>query len=260
MLRYNQPMILIDGKTLSEKILIDLKKADLSKLSLHVILVGDDPSSVKYVSLKQKKCLEIGVNFHLHHLPVSTSEAELNKLVTQLNNDPSVTGFFIQLPLPKQINESNILLKIDPAKDVDGLNPNSSFSPAVVVGIVKLLENYQITFSQKNIVIVNDSNLIGQPLKKVLESKGGIVTLCNEHTSNLQLETQEADILISATGVKNLITDDFVKNGAVVVDVANGDVDFAGVSPKCSFITPTFGGVGPMTVACLLYNLVIVRS
>jgi methylenetetrahydrofolate dehydrogenase (NADP+)/methenyltetrahydrofolate cyclohydrolase len=148
------------------------------------------------------------------------------------------------------------LKAINPLKDVDGLNPASGVIPAVVVGIVKLLENYHIDFAGKNIVIVNDSDLIGQPLKRVLESKKGIVTICNDQTSNLQLVTQDADILVSATGVKDLITADFVKDGAVVVDAANGDVDFAPVSPKCSYITPTFGGVGPMTVACLLYNLV----
>jgi methylenetetrahydrofolate dehydrogenase (NADP+)/methenyltetrahydrofolate cyclohydrolase len=252
-------MQLLDGKTLSQKILADLKlKIENLKLkiNLHVILVGDDPGSVKYVALKQQKCLELGVNFQLHHLPVSTTESKLLTLINDLNRDKKVTGFFIQLPLPQEINESKILTAIDPLKDIDGLNSNSHFTPAVVVGIIKLLENYQIKFAGQNIVIVNDSDLIGQPLKKVLESKGGLITLCNGKTSNLQLVSQDADILISATGVKNLINANFVKDGAVVVDVANGDVDFAGVSPKCSFITPTFGGVGPMTVACLLYNTV----
>lgn len=249
-------MQLLDGKTLSEKILNDLKKSDLSKLSLQVILVGNDPSSVKYVNLKQKKCEELGIKFQLHHLPADTPETELMALVNKLNLDKKVTGYFIQLPLPRHLDKNKILLSIDPSKDVDGLNPNSGFTPAVVVGIIKLLENYQIDLTGKNIVIVNDSNLIGQPLKKALESKGGLVTLCNDQTTNLQLMTPDADILISATGVKNLITTDFVKNGAVVVDAANGDVDFADVSPKCSYITPTFGGVGPMTVASLLYNLI----
>jgi len=249
-------MIILDGKTLSAKILKDLKISDLSKLSLHVVLVGDDPSSVKYVSLKQKKCLELGINFQLHHLPKTVTEAELLSRISSLNSDRSVTGFFVQLPLSKNIDQSKILKSIDPQKDIDGLNPDSKFTPAVVVGIIKLLENYQIDFAGKNIVIVNDSDLIGQPLKKILESKGGIVSLCNENTSNLQLVTEDADILISATGVKNLITDDFVKEGAVVVDVGGGDVDFSDVCQKCSYITPTFGGVGPMTIACLLYNLV----
>jgi methylenetetrahydrofolate dehydrogenase (NADP+) / methenyltetrahydrofolate cyclohydrolase len=249
-------MILLDGKTLSEKILSDLKRSDLSKISLHVILVGDDPASVKYVSLKQKKCQELGIDFQLHHLPQTTAESKLLSLVKTLNRDTTVTGFFIQLPLPSIFDPPKILNSIDPQKDVDGLNPHSGFSPAVVVGIVKLLENYHLDFSKKNIVIVNDSDLIGQPLKKVLESKGGLVTLANGQTSSLPLVSQDADILISATGVKNLITADMVKDSAVVVDVANGDVDFAAVSPKCSYITPTFGGVGPMTVACLLYNLV----
>lgn len=249
-------MILLDGKTLSEKIISDLKKIDLNNISLNVILVGNDPSSVKYVSLKQKKCLELGLNFQLYHLNENTSELELLTLINTLNDNPDITGFFIQLPLPANFDQPKILSYINPKKDVDGLNPDSNFSPAVVVGIIKLLENYQIDLVQKNIVIVNDSNLIGQPLKKILESKGAIVTLCNDQTSSLQLVTQDADILVSAAGVKNIITADYVKSGAVVIDVANGDVDFATVSPKCSYITPTFGGVGPMTIACLLYNLI----
>jgi len=249
-------MILLDGQSLSQKILNDLKKSDLKKLSLHVVLVGDNPSSVKYVSLKENKCREIGINYQLHHLPDTASETEILSLINTLNQDPKVTGYFVQLPLPKNLDKTKILNSINLQKDIDGLNPSSGVIPAVVVGIVKLLENYQIGFIGKNIVIINDTDLIGQPLKKILESKGGIVTICNDQTSNLQLVTQDADILISATGVNNLITADFVKDGAVVVDVANGDVDFTEVSPKCSYITPTFGGIGPMTVACLLYNLV----
>lgn len=247
-------MILLDGQTLSEKIISSLSIPP--NISLHIILVGNDPSSVKYVSLKQKKCEEIGINFTLHHLSETATETELLSLINSLNSDPLVSGFFIQLPLSKNIDQSKILKSIDPKKDIDGLNPDSKFIPAVVVGIIKLLENYQIDFVSKNIVVVNDSDLIGQPLKKVLESKGGIVTLCNENTSNLQLVAEDADIVISATGVKNLIFADFVKDGAVVVDVGGGDVNFADVSTKCSYITPTFGGVGPMTIACLLYNLV----
>ena len=247
-------MIILDGRTLSEKIISSLSIPP--NISLHVILVGNDPSSVKYVSLKQKKCEEIGINFTLHHLSETATETELLSLINSLNSDPFVSGFFIQLPLPKNIDQSKIIKSIDPKKDIDGLNPDSKFTPAVVTGIIKLLENYQIDFAGKNIVVVNDSNLIGQPLKKVLESKGGIVTLCNENTSNLQLVTEDADILISAVGVKNIITNDFVKDGAVVIDVGGGDIDFADVCQKCSYITPTFGGVGPMTIACLLYNLI----
>jgi len=241
-------MNLLDGKTLASQIISNLH---FQNTSLHVILIGNDPSSVKYVALKEKKCAEVGVKFVLHHLPETTSETDLRSLIQILNTDPQVSGFFIQLP----IKYTQVLNLIDPQKDVDGLNPSSNFKPAVVVGIIRLLENYQISFDGKNIVIVNDSDLIGQPLKKIFESKNGLVTLCNDQTSNLSSVTTEADILISATGVKNIITADMVKNDAVVVDVANGDVDFANVAPKCSYITPTYGGVGPMTIASLLLNL-----
>lgn len=238
-------MILLDGKTLANQILSSLKFTDSS---LHIILVGNDPSSLKYVALKEKKCQEYGVKFTLHHL---VDDSTLPDLINQLNIDPTVDGFFIQLPIPNK----NLLNLINPQKDVDGLNPSSGITPAVVLGIIKLLENYQINFAHKNIVIINDSDLIGQPLKKIFESRGGIVTLCNERTTGLSSVTLDADILVSATGVKNLITADFVKEGSVVVDVANGDVDFATVATKTSFITPTHGGVGPMTIACLFSNL-----
>ncbi|MCX6726456.1 MAG: bifunctional 5,10-methylenetetrahydrofolate dehydrogenase/5,10-methenyltetrahydrofolate cyclohydrolase [Candidatus Shapirobacteria bacterium] len=237
-------MILLDGKTLSQQILNSLT---FSNTSLHVILVGDDPSSLKYVSLKEKKCLEVGVKFTLHHL---LDDSTLPFLINQLNTDPSVSGFFIQLP----IKNKELLKLISPQKDVDGLNPDSSFKPAVVIGIIKLLENYHLDFANKKIVIINDSDLIGKPLKEHFIS----AILCNDQTKDLSAITQTADLLISATGTKNIITADMVKDGAVVIDVANGDVDFEHVSPKCSYITPTFGGVGPMTIASLLYNLSLV--
>ena len=234
-------MILLDGKTLSEQILDSLKPINKS---LHVILIGDDPSSVKYVSLKQKKCQEVGVDFTLHHL---TDDQTLPDLIDKLNHDSLVDGFFVQLP----IKSKDFLKLISPTKDVDGLNPNSKFVPAVVVGIIKLLESYNLKFETQKVVIVNDSELIGQPLIKYFPQ----AILCNDQTKELANITQTADLLISATGIKNLITANMVKKGAVVVDVANGDVDFASVAPKCSYITPTFGGVGPMTIASLLYNL-----
>jgi methylenetetrahydrofolate dehydrogenase (NADP+)/methenyltetrahydrofolate cyclohydrolase len=238
-------MILLDGKSLSQEIISGLHFVNTS---LHVILIGDDPSSLKYVSLKQKICLEVGVNFTLHHLK---DDSTLPNLINQLNNDPTVDGFFIQLP----IKNKELLKLIDPSKDVDGLNPQSSFTPAVVIGIIKLLEHYHLDFTNKKIVIVNDSDLVGKPLKKHFNS----AILCNDQISNLSAITQTADLLISATGVKNIITADMVKSGAVVVDVANGDVEFTNVAPKCSYITPTFGGIGPMTIASLLYNLSLIK-
>ncbi len=234
-------MILLDGKTISDQILSSLKPINKS---LHVILIGDDPASLKYVSLKKQKCQQTGVDFTLHHL---TDDQTLSDLINKLNHDSSVDGFFVQLP----IKNKKFLKLISPRKDVDGLNPNSKFTPAVVVGIIKLLENYNLSFNNQKVVIINDSELIGQPLKKYFSQ----AVLCNDQTKDLSKITQTADLLISATGVKNLVTADMVKDGAVVVDVANGDIDFASVAPKCSYITPTFGGIGPMTIASLLYNL-----
>jgi methylenetetrahydrofolate dehydrogenase (NADP+)/methenyltetrahydrofolate cyclohydrolase len=250
-------MILLDGKTLSEKILSDLKSKIYhlrSTINLDIILIGDSPASLKYVSLKQAKAESIGIGGRLHHFSVSEPPATIFSLIDSLNFDSSVTGFFVQLPLPENYDNNLIVNSIDPSKDADGLNPTSGIVPAVDRGIVRLLTEYKILPSNKNIIIVNDSLLIGQPLKKEFEKLGGKVTLCNEFTSDLGSTTLTSDILISATGVKNLITAPMVKEGIVAIDIGGGDIDFAGVSAKASYITPTFGGVGPMTVISLLEN------
>lgn len=251
-------MTLLDGKTLSEKILIDLKTKiqDLkSAINLDIILVGSDPSSLKYVTLKQAKAESVGIGGRLHHFSADESFDTVISLINSLNSDPSVTGFFVQLPLPENYDQNLIVNSINPDKDADGLNPASGIIPAVDKGIIRLLEEYKINLSGKSVVIINDSLLIGQPLKKELEKQGAMVTLCNDKTQNLASVTRLSDILISATGVKNLITSDYVKEGMVAIDVGGGDIDFSGVSPKASYITPTFGGVGPMTVASLLENV-----
>ncbi|PIU73612.1 bifunctional methylenetetrahydrofolate dehydrogenase/methenyltetrahydrofolate cyclohydrolase [Candidatus Shapirobacteria bacterium CG06_land_8_20_14_3_00_40_12] len=250
-------MVLLDGKTLSEKILSDLriKISKINKsINLDIILVGDDPSSLKYVALKQAKAESIGIGGRLHHFSVNQPPATIFSLIDSLNLDSSVTGFFVQLPLPENYDKNFIVNSINPNKDADGLNPTSGIIPAVDKGIIRLLEEYQISLSGKSVVIVNDSLLIGQPLKKELEKQGAIVTLCNQKTTNLKSITLTSDILISATGVKNLITGPMVKEGIVAIDVGGGDIDFTGISPKASYITTTFGGVGPMTVASLLEN------
>lgn len=252
-------MILLDGKALASKISEDLSlkiKNSKFKINLDIVLAGDDPSSLKYISLKQKKAQELGIGGEIYHLSSSTSEDKLLELFLELNQKSETTGYFIQLPIPNLSDPSLLLNKILPQKDADGLNPNSGVSPAVVRGIISLLKHYQISFAEKNIVIVNDSNLVGQPLKKYFDSFTTDITLLNDHTPDISPFTKTADILISATGVKNLITANMVKEGSVVVDVGGGDIDFAGVAPKCSFITPTFGGVGPMTVVSLLQNVV----
>lgn len=250
-------MILLDGKTLSQQILSDLQLTIENlklEINLDIILVGDDPSSLKYISLKQAKAQIVGIGGRLHHLQPDTQEKDLLTLINSLNQDPSVTGFFIQLPIPGFDNPSLFLSQILPQKDADGLNPNSGIAPAVVRGIITLLKNYQISLDQKNIVIINDSDLIGQPLKKIFNQFTANVTLLNRNSGPLSAYIQKADILISATGVKNLVTADMVKNGVTAIDVGGGDIDFDSVSKKSAYITPTFGGVGPMTVASLLQN------
>ena len=252
-------MILLDGKTLAQKVLSDLSSEIRNlklEIRLDIILVGRDESSLKYVSLKQQRAIEVGIGGKLWQLSSDTSESEIINLINKLNSDSSITGFFIQLPLPSQINKNLILNSINPNKDADGLVENSSTTPAVVRGIIQLLDKYKLTFIGKNVVIANDSQLIGQPLKKHFENRHSSVILCNKFTQNLGNITKTANLLISATGVKNIVTADMVKENAVVIDISSGDVDFENVSPKCSYITPTFGGVGPMTVASLLQNTV----
>jgi len=251
-------MILLDGKTLSQKILSDLKQQIENfnlKINLDIILVGDDPNSLKYVALKQKRAAEVGIGGEIHRLSSTISESEASSLINKLNNDPLITGFFTQLPLPQNFHKNQLLSKIDPHKDADGLVSNSGVTPAVVRGIIRLLDEYKLSFAGKKVAIINDSQLIGQPLKNHFESRHSEVILCNDQTENLLEVTKTADLLISATGVANIITGDMIKDSVVVVDVATGDVDFASVSPKSSYITPTIGGVGPMTVASLLQNV-----
>ncbi len=250
-------MILLDGKSLSEKILSHLKvKIEDCKsiINLDIVLVGDNPSSLKYIALKQKRAREVGIGGQLYHYSETISQDQILELFNKLNEDPNTTGYFIQLPIPNIRQITPLLNNINIHKDADGLNPSSGVTPAVVRGIISLLKHYQISFDHKNIVIVNDSNLIGQPLKKYFSDFTSQIILLNDQSVDLTSITKKADILISATGVKNLITADMIKENSVVVDVANGDVDFESVSKIASFITPTFGGVGPMTVASLLQN------
>lgn len=248
-------MILLDGRAPSLQI-ADHLRSQLAKsnhpTNLSVVLVGDDPSSLKYVSLKQNKAKEIGVDFDLFHLPKVTSQIELLSLISRLNSDPTVTGFFIQLPLPSHFDKKAILHSINPTKDVDGLNPASTFTPAVVLAVVRLLDYYHLSFDTKKVVIINDSDLIGKPLKRFFPQ----AILLNDQTADIAAISRTADLLISATGVKHLVTTNMVKDGAVVVDIGGGDVDFDKVANRCSYITPTFGGIGPMTIACLFQNLI----
>lgn len=272
-------MILLDGKSLSQKILLELKsKLDnySQKPNLDIILVGDDPASVKYVQMKQLKALGVGIGGNIHTLDKNCSTSDVLSLVNKLNNDPTVTGFMVQLPLPSQIDTETVLEAINPLKDADGLtsknlgllfhkNPQA-IAAATSLGVIRLLEEYDIDFDGKNAVIIGRSEEIGMPLMALTLAKNATVTVCHSHTKNLQEICQKADILITSVGKSKLITKDFVKPDAVIVDVGLsldpetnklvGDVDFEEVSKVASYITPVPGGIGPMTISSLLSNTV----
>jgi methylenetetrahydrofolate dehydrogenase (NADP+)/methenyltetrahydrofolate cyclohydrolase len=272
-------MILLDGKALSEKIRSSIKEK-VAKLKengvipgLAVILVGDNPASQLYVNMKTKACEDVGIYSINHRMPMEVSEKELISVIKMLNDNPMVHGILVQLPLPGHIKEENVIEAIDYKKDVDGFHPysvgrlvrgNPLFYPCTPYGIMKLFEEYDIELKGKDVVIVGAGNITGKPLASMLINAYATVELCHIHTKELEKKTKEADILISAVGKPNLITADMVKEGSVVVDVGIsrvgnrvvGDVDFENVSKKVSHITPVPGGVGPMTIAMLLYNTV----
>ncbi len=272
-------MTILDGKATAQKISNNLK-IELEKYSkkakLDIILVGDDPASLQYDQMKQKKAAEIGIDGEIHHLPQSSTTAEVIALVKKLNNDDKVTAFMTQLPFPPQIDTAEVLDNIDPKKDADGLTALNlgllfqkkpqAIASATPFGVIKLLEEYNVDFSGKNAVIVGRSHFIGLPLSALLLGKNSTVTICHSHTQNLQDICKKADILVTSVGKSKLITKDFVKDGAIVVDIGLspdpktgkliGDVDFDEVSQIASFITPVPGGVGPMTIASLLFNTV----
>ncbi|HRO09466.1 MAG TPA: bifunctional methylenetetrahydrofolate dehydrogenase/methenyltetrahydrofolate cyclohydrolase FolD [Saprospiraceae bacterium] len=282
-------MKLIDGRAVAEEIKSSLK-IELFELTqnnqriptLAAILVGDNPASKAYVNNKVKTCKEIGFNSLLVKLPSDISEADLLKEVERLNNNAEVDGFIVQLPLPKHIDEVKVTLAIDPKKDVDGFHPINfgrmaqglpCYLPATPYGITLLLKRYNIETAGKHVVVVGRSNIVGTPISILLSRKTEVgdatVTLAHSRTKNLHEITLQADILIAAIGIPGFITEDMVKEGAVVVDVGInrveddentgksklvGDVDFDGIKNKSSYITPVPGGVGPMTVMGLIMN------
>jgi len=246
---------------------------------LATVLVGDNQASVTYVKNKQKACVEVGIATKDHHIPASISQKELNDLVDSLNNDRSVHGILVQLPLPDQINEFETISRISPIKDVDGLTPynagllamgKAALKACTPSGIMELFDYYKIELAGKNVVMVNRSNLIGKPLYHLLLGKNATVTTCHSKTKNLAEFTKAADIVITAVGDRTKFTlkQDMIKNGAVVIDVAitrhdgklAGDCDYEDIIKKASFATPVPGGVGPMTVAMLLKNTVTAAS
>jgi methylenetetrahydrofolate dehydrogenase (NADP+) / methenyltetrahydrofolate cyclohydrolase len=280
-------MQLIDGKILSDTIKSEIKiEVDALLLRgekrphLAAVLLGNNPASEAYVGNKIKSCEQVGFNSTLIRRDVNVTQEEVLEIVKQLNEDPDIDGFIVQLPLPKHIDETAITLAIDPAKDVDGFHPVNfgrmaqglpCYLPATPAGILQMLKRYKIDTVGKNCVVVGRSNIVGTPMSILLSRKGwdSTVTLAHSRTKDLEKVCKKADILIAAIGVAHFIKANMVKKGAVVIDVGMnriddaskksgsrlvGDVDFDNVAPKCSYITPVPGGVGQMTVTSLMLN------
>ncbi len=272
---------IIDGKMLSLKLKEEMKgriaqmkeKGIVPKLV--VVLVGNDSASQVYVRNKHKSCGEVGIESEVITMPEETTQQELLEAVERLNQDNSVDGILVQLPLPKQIDEKTVLRAIRPDKDVDGFHPvnvgllsigDECFAPATPSGIVVMLKEYGIEIAGKHCVIVGRSNIVGKPMAALMLKENATVTVCHSKTNNLAEITRQADILIVATGRRNTVTADMVKEGVVVIDVGMnrnelgklcGDVDFENVKEKASFITPVPGGVGPMTITELLESTIL---
>lgn len=271
---------LIDGKKISQEIKDELKEkvAQLKKegkeISLAVIQVGNDPASTVYVGNKKKACEYIGIRSLAYELPEDTTEEKLLELIGELNARTDVNGILVQLPLPKHINEDLVIKTIAPEKDVDGFHPQSvgalsigqkGFVSCTPAGVIQLLKRTGVEIEGKECVVLGRSNIVGKPMALLLLRENGTVTVCHSKTKDLKEVTKRADILVVAVGKPKFITKDYVKEGAVVIDVGIhrnennklcGDVDFDDVEPIAGAITPVPGGVGPMTIAMLMYNCV----
>lgn len=272
--------LLIDGKKISGEIKDELKvkveelKKNGVTITLAVILVGDDPASGVYVGNKKKACEYIGIRSLSYELPKETTEEELLELIKELNNRDDVNGILVQLPLPKHIDEDLVIKTISPQKDVDGFHPvnvgllnigQKGFVSCTPAGIIELLKRSQIDIAGKECVVIGRSNIVGKPMAALLLRENGTVTICHSRTKDLKEVTKRADILVVAIGKPKFITEEYVKEGAVVIDVGIhrmdnnklcGDVDIDRVAEHVSAITPVPGGVGPMTIAMLMKNLV----
>ena len=275
---------IIDGKAISARIKDELKeevarlKEQGKEATLAVIQVGNDPASSVYVNNKKKACAYIGIGSESYELPEETTQEELLALIDKLNDDPKITGILCQLPVPKHIDEDTIIRRISPDKDVDGFHPMSvgalcigekGFVSCTPAGVMKLLEYSDIDVEGKECVVVGRSNIVGKPMSLLLLRANGTVTVCHSRTKNLKEVCSRADILVVAVGKPKMINEEYVKDGAVVIDVGIhrmedgklcGDVDYERVADKCSAITPVPGGVGPMTIAMLMYNCVKVLN
>lgn len=273
-------MTLIDGKAVAQSERAKIKdevaslKAKGANIGLAVILVGDDQASKVYVRNKIKACEEVGINSFLYNLDANSTFDDVAKVIVSLNENPDVSGMILQLPLPKHLDENALLDLISPDKDVDGCHyvqkgrlwtGRDSLVACTPYGVMKLLDYYDIPLEGKNAVVIGRSNLVGKPLAQLLLDRNCTVTICHSRTRNLGEITKNVDIVCVAIGKAKFLKEDMVKEGAVVIDVGMdrdengklcGDVDFSAVAPKCSFITPVPGGVGPMTVTMLLSNTV----
>jgi len=272
-------MQLIDGTLLSKKVqnyvkseVEDLKKEQGIVPGLAVVIVGDDPASHAYVGMKEKACKNVGFYSIAHKMPDTITQDEIIEIITMMNNNPHIHGILLQLPLPKHIDTDKLLEVIDPKKDVDGfhaynvgrmVNNLESFVACTPLGVMRMFEEYKIDLKGKDVVVVGASNIVGKPMASLLLNANATVTVTHVYTKDLASYTRNADIVIVGVGKPNLIKEDMVKEGAIVIDIGInrlesgklvGDVDFEAVAPKCSYITPVPGGVGPMTIAMLLEN------
>lgn len=271
---------IIDGKALAAKVRGELSETVAGLKSkgitpgLAVVLVGEDPASKVYVSMKEKACADIGIFSDEHKLPLETPEAELLALIERLNNDPRIHGILVQLPLPKHIDSEKVLESISPDKDVDGFHPYNvgrlmigkpTFQPCTPYGVMVMLKETGIELAGKQVVVVGRSNIVGKPVALMCLQQNATVTICHSKTKDLAAKVGQADILIAAVGIPEMIKGDWIKTGAVVIDVGVnrvgdkklvGDVEYAGAAERASAITPVPGGVGPMTITMLLYNTV----
>ncbi len=271
---------IIDGKEIAGR-LRETIAADVAGLKnqgttpgLAVVLVGDDPASRVYVSMKEKACAQAGIYSDEHKLPAETTEAQLLALIGELNGDPRIDGILVQLPLPEHIDEGKVLEAISPAKDVDGFHPynvgrlvtgNPLFQPCTPYGVMKMLDAIGVDLSGKEVVVVGRSNIVGKPVALMCLARHATVTVCHSRTRDLPAKVRAADVVIAAVGRPEMIKGDWIKEGAVVIDVGVnrvgdkklvGDVEFEAARQRASAITPVPGGVGPMTITMLLYNTV----
>jgi methylenetetrahydrofolate dehydrogenase (NADP+) / methenyltetrahydrofolate cyclohydrolase len=272
--------VILSGKTVAEeiyrKVLLDLSLLPIVP-KLVVVLVGGDPASQVYVKSKRKKCLDLGMHGETIELPDTVSESELIALVRKLNNDETVTGILIQLPLPASIQKKRVLREISPLKDVDGLHPENAgllalgeprFQPCTPAGVIEILKHYKVPLSGARAAVIGRSEIVGRPMAQLLLMQDATVTLCHSRTKDLKSETERADIVVVAIGKPQFLKAEHIKEGAVVVDVGIhrlstglcGDADEASIAPKCAAYTPVPGGVGPMTIAMLMRNVLLAAS